>query len=97
MSTSADIAAQRRRETIDEAVQRTGPEKSARIDLGVAILHALALPGVCYTQDEIAAFAGCAPGNIYLIEQRALKKLRNRLRFMKDPILREACDHLFTK
>jgi len=77
------------RQTIDTSVPRCGTKKASRIDLGIAILSAIALPGICYTQEEISAFAGCARGNIYLIEKRALKKLRNRLFFLKDPVLKE--------
>ena len=79
----------KRRETIDRDVQECGPQKSERVDLGIAILQAVAVPGVCYTQEEIAAFAGCARGNIYRIEQVALRKLRNRLFFLKDPVLED--------
>jgi len=75
------------------------PEKCApkgeRIDLGLAILSAVALPNVRYTQNEIAAWAGCSRGMIYLIERNALKKLRNNLFFRNNPLLREMMAEFF--
>lgn len=64
---------------------RTTP-RSRRIDLGLAISGALLKPGETRSQVEIAAFAGCSQALIYLIEQRALKKLRHpsRLRHLTD-------------
>ena len=70
-----------RRETQDLSVPSSGAEKTARIDLGLALLSAVAEPGVSYTYDEIAAWCGCTNSAIYLIEQRALKKIRNALTF----------------
>jgi hypothetical protein len=86
---------QGRHECRDWSVPPQGPEKSARVDLGIACLHAVALPGVRYTQEEIAAWAGCTHTAIMLIEQRALRKLRARLLFARDPILVEAAQHFF--
>jgi hypothetical protein len=80
---------QKRRETRDWSVQACGPAKSSRIDLGLELLYRIALPGVRYTRDEIAYFAGCTDGAILLIERKALRKLRNRLLFLKDPVLRD--------
>jgi len=54
-------------------------ETSSAIDLGIAILHALALPGISYGRDEIAAFAGCSRSRIQQIEAKALKKVLRRL------------------
>lgn len=65
----------------DLDVPRLGPEKHARIDLGLALLSVYAVPGVEYTRDEIATWCGCSDSFIYLIEQRALKKIRNFLLF----------------
>ena len=55
------------------------PQQSARIDLGIAVFQCFAIPGECYTCEEIAAWAGCSAQNIYLIEQAALNKLRVKL------------------
>jgi hypothetical protein len=35
--------------------------------------------GRCYSQGEIAAAAGCSRSLIYLVEQRAVKKIRKEL------------------
>ena len=50
-----------------------------RIDLGLAILSAVRVPGVRYTRVEIAAFCGCTPQGIAVIERKALRKLQKRL------------------
>jgi hypothetical protein len=71
-------------------------ERTARIDLGLAILQCLARPGVPLTQADIAAWCGCARGLIYAIEQKALRKLHNRLLFIRDPRLVEAVKELST-
>ncbi len=83
-----------RHKTRDEDAPLSGPEKTARIDLGLGILSALAILGTCYTQEEIAAFAGCTKWAISLIEQSALKKLRYRLFVIKDPVLEELVQSL---
>ena len=57
----------------------TGAARKHRTDLGLALLHRVALPGVCYTREEIAAWAGTTDGAIYEIERRAMIKLRNLL------------------
>jgi len=59
------------------------------IDLGIAIAHATTRPGQRRTHREIAAYCGCTWANIWLIEQRALHKLRKRLFLRDDPELRE--------
>jgi hypothetical protein len=68
-----------------------------RIDLGLAIAATHVTRGVGLTQREIAAYCGCSQQRIFQIEQRALRKLRNRLRFVKDPTLRELMETLSTK
>lgn len=73
----------------------SGSQKTARIDLGLALLSRIALPGVTYTHDEIAAWCGCTNGAILMIERKALKKLRNRLFFMGDRRLIEAVEQMF--
>lgn len=79
---------------MDGEVPRAGRAKVERIDLGLALLSVIALPGIQYTQDEIAAWCGCTNSAIYQIEQKALKKLRNRLRFCSDPRLREMVEQV---
>jgi hypothetical protein len=94
MSTS-ERQREQRHEIRDWSVGANGPEKSARIDLGIALLHAVAVPGVQYTQVEIAAWAGCTHAAIRLIEKRALWKLRQRLLIRHDPLLGEVVQHFF--
>lgn len=69
----------------DPDMPASGAQKTARVDLGLALLSRIALPGVSYTHDEIAAFCGCTNGAILTIERKALRKLRTRLFFLKDP------------
>lgn len=47
-----------------------------KITLGLSVMRVLAIPGECYTQEEIAAFSGCSTMTIYKIEHRALRKMR---------------------
>jgi len=53
--------------------------KGERIDLGLAIMAAMAEPGTCYTHEQIGNFAGCTGNAIRNIEARALKKLARAL------------------
>jgi len=46
------------------------------IDLGLAISGCHVRRGVGLSYKEIAAFCGCSWQNIWLIEQRALRRLR---------------------
>jgi hypothetical protein len=64
-------------------IERTSElaERKSRTDLGLALLSLVAKPGVSLTQQDIAAWCSCSRANIYLIEMRALKKLRNALFF----------------
>lgn len=64
-----------------------GLAKKARIDLGLALLHSVALPGVSYTLQEIAAWCDCHHNAIQNIERTALKKVCNALQF-RHPALR---------
>ena len=73
--------------------QLCGPEKSARIDLGLALLHAVRIPHIRYTRDEIAAWCGCTDSAIFLIEQQVRAKLYRRCVFSGDPVLRELMEH----
>lgn len=96
MKTSRSVAYRRqsRRTTRDLSVA-AGQMRRERIDLGLAILSVVGVPGVRYSYEEIAAFAGCTDANIYLIEQGALKKLRKRWMYLKDARLREMLEGLF--
>ena len=96
MKTAEAIALEvaKRRETIDESDPLFGHTKSTRMDLGIAILSAVAIFGVRYTQDEIAAFAGCHRQAIQNVETKALKKLRNQLFSRKGPVLIELVESI---
>jgi DNA-directed RNA polymerase sigma subunit (sigma70/sigma32) len=63
------------------AVEITGNglHKTERVNLGLAILHALTPRGQTHTANDIAAWCDCSHQNIKQIEERALKKLRRRL------------------
>lgn len=87
----------RRAANRDRSVPMGGREKSRRIDLGLALLSCHAVPGVCYTQDEIANWAGCTSAMIYLIEQKAMKKVANYLRFRHPQLFRELATEFFDR
>lgn len=74
---------------IDAALPQQGPQKTARVTLGIAIAHALCKPGERRTTREIAAFCGCHHNAIFGIELKALQKLRKRLIYGRDPALAE--------
>jgi hypothetical protein len=57
-----------------------GLDKSARINLGIDLLHALRGPGKRCTVEEIAAWCDCSEEAIKHIEKKALEKLRRALR-----------------
>ena len=88
---------ERRANTRDAGVPKTGKHKSARVELGLTLLSRIAVPGVCYTYDEIAAWAGCTETAVWNIERRALLKLRNRLRFMDPGLGRDLFTELFDR
>ncbi len=73
----------------DPDVPNSGFAKTQRVDLGIAIMHALRKPSACYTIDDIAHWAGCTNGAILLIERRAIKKLANKMLFTGDAEFRE--------
>ena len=54
--------------------------KGRRIDLGLALLSVLNV-GEPLLLEDIAAWCGCSPSAVSLIEQRALRKIRVRLKF----------------
>ena len=58
---------------------RFGRGKGEEIDLGLAILACLRKPGETLTDIDIAAWCNCSRTAIWNIEQRALRKLRQRL------------------
>lgn len=91
------LTRQRRDATIGRDVVNCGPGKTERMDLGLAILSCVGKPGVSYTYDEIAAWAGCSNSAIYRIEREALKKLRKRAKFLKDPVLAELAHEFFRR
>jgi hypothetical protein len=82
--TTTEATRIRRDGTRDFDIERQGPEKSRRIDLGITLLQRVAIPGVRYTEDEIAAWAGCTNSAIRLICEKALKKVRKRLECRPD-------------
>ena len=79
------------RDMVDRSVAMIGAAKSQRIDLGLDLLLAVRTRGARFTTDEIAYFCGCTRSAIFLIEHKALRKLRNRWMFRKDPMLRDLC------
>lgn len=66
-------------------------EKSAEVDLGIAVSGALLLPGQVRSAGEIALFAGCSKQAIHQIEMKAMKKLRDAL--ASDPHLKDEIRH----
>lgn len=79
-----------------------GKRKSRQedMDLGLAILSCLAIPGVPLTQQDIAAFAGCTRQRIEQIENGALRKLRIRLKFLaadKGELYSQLMDEMFNR
>jgi hypothetical protein len=71
----------RNRDTRDLDVEAVGLEKRARIDLGLALLSLARKEGEALTRYDIAAWAGCTDWAIALIEEAALRKLANALKF----------------
>ncbi len=55
-------------------------EEDAEIDLALAVL-CVRFPGRVFTIREIAEITGMSHGGPYVIEQRALKKLRTAMRY----------------
>lgn len=54
--------------------------RDGSIEAGLHCLSMVSKPGQTFTQGEIAQACGCSRTLIYLTEQRALKKIRERLR-----------------
>ena len=57
-----------------------GLDKTARINLGIDLLHALREPGKRCTVEEVAAWSDCSVQAVQQIEKAALEKLRRALR-----------------
>lgn len=57
------------------------------IDLALAVLCALIRPGERLTYRQISEVTGLSHGGPYMIEQAALRKLRNRVRFGSEAVL----------
>jgi DNA-directed RNA polymerase sigma subunit (sigma70/sigma32) len=64
------------------------------IDLGLEISALSLRPGKTRTLRELAVFCDCSWQNIWLIEQRALHKLRRAAFLRNDPRFRELRDYL---
>jgi hypothetical protein len=71
--------------------------KTADIDLGLAVSGATLEPGETRSGEDLAAFCGCSRQAIEHIERRALRKLRNKLQFGKDPVIREIVETLYKR
>jgi len=54
--------------------------KTKRIDLGLALLSALAPPRAALDTIDIAAWCGCTPDMISSIEARALRRMKEKVR-----------------
>lgn len=67
------------------------------IDLGLAVMRAVTPGDVRFTLDEIADVCGCTKGGVFMIQQRALQKLRKRAFLRNDPVLRELFDGLMAR
>jgi transcriptional regulator len=50
------------------------------IDLGLDVILAVSRPGQRWPTRDIAYVCGCTNTNIFIIEKRALKKIRERMR-----------------
>lgn len=60
------------------------PKRNEEIDLALAVMCAIQKPGECLTHRAIAAVTGMGHAGSYMIEQRALRKIRTKLRFGAD-------------
>ena len=58
-----------------------GP-KTERTNLGLELLSIAALPKATFTYSEIAAWCGCSPEAIRIMEWKALRRLREAMRRM---------------
>ena len=89
---------QRRLDTQDLTISKFNPrEKINRTDLGLTLLQRVAISGVCYSREEIAAWCGCTDGAILQIEQKAIKKLSNALQFRFKDLRRDLLIEFFSR
>lgn len=77
----AEINARLRDEAQDLSVSVA--DKSSRVDLGLAIMERIAKPNTQYTLQEIAIFCGCSKAAVMLMEQKAMRKIRNNSALMR--------------
>ena len=70
---------------------------SKRINLGLAVSALSLRPGQRRTQNQLAAYCGCSKAAIYLIEKSAIHKLKKRLAYNRDPLLRELIEQILDK
>ena len=56
------------------------PRPTPNIDLGLAVLRALAKPGSQFSHEEIAVWCDCTAQTILNIEGKALAKLKGALK-----------------
>jgi hypothetical protein len=60
------------------------PKRNEEIDLALAVMCAIQKPGECLTHRTIAAVTGMGHAGPYMIEQRALRKLRSTFKFGRE-------------
>ena len=60
---------------------RASAAKRARADLGLELLMRRARFGAPLSYDDIACWCGITPAAVFMMQQSAIKKLANRLRF----------------
>jgi hypothetical protein len=75
--------------------QQQHTARGERTDLGLAILSCLVRPGEPLACEDIAAFCGCSWQYIWQIEQRALRKMRDRLQHRYGVTRDELSEHGF--
>lgn len=63
-------------------------------NLGLAVLQAITPPKVPVSHRVIAAACGCSWQNIWLIEQRALHKLKRRFHLNNNQLMQELKESL---
>lgn len=76
---------------------RGAPRKGSDIDLGLAVSALSLRYGMTRSLEELAAFCGCARGNLWFIERRALHKLQRAIFMRRDPILSELIESVTGK
>ena len=66
---------------MEERCGKFGP-KTERTNLGLELLSIAALPKASFTYSEIAAWCGCSPEAIRIMEWKALRRLREAMKRM---------------